>query len=432
MARQPVILGFHKLTVPQRVELLPIATAHKQFILDSALSHPDIAGVVNDLSENTIAQFQFPFGIAPNMVINGRNYFVPLVTEESSVVAAIAKATKFWSAQGGFKATVVDTEKKGQIHFFWYGANSFLTQHFLALKQTMLLAISPLVKRMANRGGGISALSLIDCTEVLDNYWQIDASFKTADAMGANFINSCLEQMAEAMHQYFSPIKGFEPQWLDINMAILSNYTPNCRVVVTGHCAVDQFEAYGKELGIANFSQKFINAINIARVSVSRAVTHNKGIFNGIDAVTLATANDWRAIEACGHAYAGRNGQYAGLTNAIIENNEVVFGIDIAFAAGTVGGVTQLHPMAKMALQILGNPNAGELMQIMAATGLASNFSAVTALISTGIQKGHMKMHLVNILRQHNATEQQIASAQHHFSNKTVTHAEVVSWLNNQ
>ncbi|HAQ20360.1 MAG TPA: hydroxymethylglutaryl-CoA reductase, partial [Prolixibacteraceae bacterium] len=178
------------------------------------------------------------------------------------------------------------------------------------------------------------------------------------------------------------------------------------------------------------FARKFEQAIRISMADVSRAVTHNKGIFNGIDALAIATGNDFRAIEACGHAFAARNGRYSGLTNVQVEDGKFRFSIELALTAGVVGGVTAVHPMAKLAMKILDNPSAKELMMYLAVAGLASNFGAVKALVSFGIQHGHMKMHLSNILNQLHIPEERRAEIQNYFQDKTVSFSAVEGyWL---
>ena len=180
-----------------------------------------------------------------------------------------------------------------------------------------------------------------------------------------------------------------------------------------------------------HFAEKFEQAIRISQADVSRAVTHNKGIFNGIDALAVATGNDFRAIEACGHAFAARNGHYSGLTDVRIQDGMFRFSIEIAMAVGVVGGVTAVHPLSKLAMRILDNPSASELMMYLAVAGLASNFGAVKALVSVGIQQGHMKMHLSNILNQLNISEEKWVEIQSHFQNKTVSFSAVEEYWKN-
>jgi hydroxymethylglutaryl-CoA reductase len=209
-------------------------------------------------------------------------------------------------------------------------------------------------------------------------------------------------------------------------MSILSNYVPECLVKAEVSCKVEELYAENSEL----FAQKFVQAVHIANAEPHRAVTHNKGIMNGIDAVVIATGNDFRAIEAGAHAYASKSGQYKSLSNATIENGIFKFWIEIPLAVGTVGGLTKLHPLSKLSIQLLGNPSAKELMKIIAVAGLAQNFAALRALTTIGIQKGHMKMHLTNIIKQLGASEENKQFLIDYFEHKTITHNAVVEAYN--
>ena len=284
-----------------------------------------------------------------------------------------------------------------------------------------------LTAKMEERGGGITSVELKALPHILPNYFQLDAGFETCDAMGANFINSCLEQFGKSLQDYFLTSEKVSKgqRECEIIMAILWNYTPDSWVRAWVECPVAELLDGKSEAECLLFAQKFEQAIRISQVDVSRAVTHNKGIFNGIDALAVATGNDFRAIEACGHAFAARNGQYAGLTDVQIQDGMFRFSIEIAMAVGVVGGVTAVHPMAKLAMKILDNPSAKELMMYLAVAGLASNFGAVRALVSVGIQQGHMKMHLSNILNQLNIPEEKRTKIQNYFQDKTVSFSEV-------
>lgn len=386
----------------------------------------------DEFIENAISNFYLPLGIAPNFLINGRNYAVPMVTEESSVVAAVAKSAKFWATRGGFKTTVINTEKIGQVHFIFKGDESKLDLFFAQTKAKFFENTATITKNMRSRGGGILDIVLKDKTNLLPNYHQLHATFDTKDSMGANFINSCLEQFALTLKeeaQKFSLFSDTEKE-IEVIMSILSNHVPNCIVRAEVSCRV-------ADLGDKNienpqeFAEKMIQAIRIAEVEPYRAVTHNKGIMNGVDAVVLATGNDFRAIEAGVHAYASRNGTYSSLSHAKIENGVFSFWLEIPLALGTVGGLTSLHPLAKIALKILEKPSAAELMQIVATTGLAQNFAALRSLTTTGIQQGHMKMHLKNILNQHQATQREREIILNHFAQNTVSHTTVVEFIEN-
>ncbi|WP_371133006.1 hydroxymethylglutaryl-CoA reductase, degradative [Lutibacter sp.] len=416
-----IINGFSKLNKIEKIDWLVETYFQnnqkvKQVFMQYWNSNPVLQDLHDDFIENTISNFYLPLGIAPNFVINGRDYTIPMVIEESSVVAAASLVAKFWSTRGGFKAEVISTTKIGQVHFMYQGEKVELTNYFNSKKENFYKVTEEITKNMRNRGGGILGIELRDKTAELKNYYQLHVTFETADSMGANFINSCLEAIS---HE-------FEKDDIQIVMSILSNYVPECLVRAEVTCKVDELYAENSEL----FAQKFVQAIQIANAEPHRAVTHNKGVMNGIDAVVIATGNDFRAIEAGAHAYAAKSGTYKSLTNATIENRIFKFWIEIPLAVGTVGGLTSLHPLSKLSLNLLGNPPAKELMQIIAVAGLAQNFAALRALTTTGIQKGHMKMHLTNIIKQLGASEEEKEFLINYFENKTITHNAVVEAYN--
>lgn len=384
----------------------------------------------DEFIENTVSNFYLPMGIAPNFLINNTYYSVPMVIEESSVVAAAAKAAKYWSTRGGFKTTVINTEKIGHVHFLFTGNHEKLTAFFNQIKHQLIQSTQSITANMQKRGGGIIDIALINKTLELQNYYQLHVTFNTIDSMGANFINSCLEQLATTLKQKALNYEFFseEEKNITIVMSILSNYVPNCLVRAEVSCKIEDL-AEKKIENPHEFAQKFIQAVKIAEIEPYRAVTHNKGIMNGVDAVVLATGNDFRAVEAGVHAYASKNGNYSSLSHAKIENGMFHFWLEIPLALGTVGGLTALHPLVKLALEILQKPSAQQLMQIVAAAGLAQNFAALRSLTTTGIQEGHMKMHLNNILNQFQATKEERQTIQKHFENNTVSHASVVELL---
>jgi hydroxymethylglutaryl-CoA reductase len=384
----------------------------------------------DEFIENTFTNFYVPLGIAPNFLINNKLYAIPMAIEESSVVAAAGKAAKFWQTRGGFKTTVLGTEKVGQVHFMYQGDKDKLATFFTHVKPRLINSVAPIVKNMKKRGGGIKSIELRDKTLDLEGYFQLHCTFETLDAMGANFINSCLEGFAHCLKEEALHYALFSDSEKDIEivMSILSNYLPNCVARAEVSCQVSDLKGH-PGITAAEFAKKMVRAVNIAKVEPYRAVTHNKGIMNGIDAVILATGNDFRAIEAGAHAYASKDGRYTSLTHANIENGVFKFWIEIPLALGTVGGLTTLHPMVKLALEILQNPTAKELMQIVAVAGLAQNFGAVRSLVTTGIQQGHMRMHLLNILNQLGATKDEKLSLAAYFKKHTVTHSAVVAAL---
>lgn len=389
-----------------------------------------LQGLHDDFIENALSNFYLPYGVAPNFVVDGQTYVLPMVTEESSVVAAASNAAKFWSDKGGFKTQIVGTQKNGQVHLRYFGSSQLLTTFFLEAKQQLIASLDSMQANMKKRGGGLIDLELHDLTERMDGYYQLHATFETGDAMGANFINSCLEQFASELEQLVLSDPRFDEagQRPEVVMSILSNYVPHCRVSARVSCPVSELAQAGVDG--KRFAQDFVAAVQMARVNVSRAVTHNKGIMNGIDAVIVATGNDFRAIEAGMHAYACKDGQYKSLTKAWIDQEDRFhFELDAPLALGTVGGLTKLHPLVGVSMKVLNQPNAQQLMRLVAVAGLAQNFAAVRSLVTTGIQKGHMKMHLLNILNQLGANPQEKGKAVKHFANQTVSHSSVSNYI---
>ena len=395
--------------------------------------HPDeeVQRVLNGLSENTLCNFPMPYGIAPNFLINGRWYAVPMVIEESSVVAAASSAAKFWSLRGGFQARVRTTVKLGQVHFSYKGDKHQLFALQNELFAYLLADAAPVTANMEQRGGGVLGMDLLDFTDREPHYFQILVRFETCDSMGANFINSVLEQFARGLLGFIDQCPEFaaDPPEVDIIMAILSNFTPECIVRVEVSCPVTALDGADDGMDGTAFAEKFRKAVRIAEIDPYRATTHNKGIFNGVDAVVLATGNDFRAVEACGHAFAAASGTYQSLSHCTIEEGVFRFWMDLPLALGTVGGLTKLHPLARLSLDILGNPGASALMEIVAATGLAQNFAALRSLVTTGIQKGHMKMHLANILHHLGASIGEAEAATAYFEHHVVSFSGVREFL---
>ena len=426
------ILGFSKLSKQEKIEWVAQRYTHNPTETKKILERywnieNEVQKLHDEFIENTITNYYLPLGIAPNFLINNKLYAIPMAIEESSVVAAASKAAKFWFDRGGFKSEIIGTEKVGQVHFMYYGDSMKLEKFFSDVHHKLLEDAKPLTKNMEKRGGGISKIELRNKTSQLKDYYQLHCTFETMDAMGANFINSCLEQFAQTFKneaQNFSLFTEKEKQ-IEIVMSILSNYVPDCIVRAEVHCAIEDLKM-NTAVSPQEFAKKMLRAIDIANVEPHRAVTHNKGIMNGIDAVILATGNDFRAVEAGVHAYAAKDGNYKSLTQASIENGIFKFWIEIPLALGTVGGLTNLHPLVKLALEILQQPSAKELMQIVAVAGLAQNFAALSSLVTTGIQEGHMKMHLLNILNQLGATDIEKVDIINYFKNHTVTHSAVV------
>ena len=433
--KSKIVKGFSKLSKANKIDKL-ISLFNNNGRAKSELTsfwhkNEKIQQLFDEFSENTLSNFYLPYSIAPNFVINNKIYHIPMVIEESSVIAAASKAAKFWSDKGGFRANVISTTKVGQVHFIWEGNKEKLITIMPQLKNIFISSTASITKKMNERGGGIKDIELIDKTLEIDNYYQIFVKFETIDSMGANFINSCLEEISAQLKNYISNNSDFTntERECSIIMAILSNYTPECIVETHVETKIENFANIDKSLTAKEFVYKFEKAVEISKNDVYRATTHNKGIFNGIDAVILATGNDFRAIEASGHAFAAKTGKYKGLTDVNIKNGEFIYSLKIPLSLGTVGGLTNLHPLAKLSLEMLENPNAEELMKIAASAGLANNFSAVKSLITMGIQQGHMKMHLFNILNSFNANDMEKQMAVEHYKNHKVTFDSVRQFL---
>ncbi len=429
------VSGFSKKTKDEKIQWL----ADSYFASDTSAvntlktywnSDAKLQQLHDDFIENTVSNFYLPFGVAPNFLINGNIYTIPMVIEESSVVAAAGNAAKFWMERGGFKTQVIATIKNGQVHLNYFGESCYLTNFFNEIKPKLLQSIATIESGMKKRGGGLIAIELIDCTQKLEGYFQLHCTFETKDAMGANFINSCLEQIAKTFETEAQKYEAFEVEntFPEVVMSILSNYAPECLVRAEVQCEVSKLSNNGMDG--KTFAEKFVRAVQIAEAETKRAVTHNKGIMNGIDAVVIATGNDFRAVEAGVHAFAAKTGKYTSLTHAKIEDGVFTFWIEIPLALGTVGGLTNLHPLVRFAFDLLQRPNAKELMQLVAVAGLAQNFAALRSLVTTGIQKGHMKMHLMNILNSFNASEKQKQQAVLFFKDKTVSVTAVKDFLN--
>lgn len=429
--------GFSKLSKQGKIdwlitEYLEGNQEYQQILQQYWNENPALQKLHEEFSENTISNFYMPYGIAPNFLIDGKLMALPMAVEESSVVAAASKSAKFWIERGGFKTTIINTEKLGHTHFiFKVEAHKLLHFFNFTLKKKLFEATQDITANMRNRGGGILDIKLIDKTSELENYYQLKASFDTVDSMGANFINSCLEQFGKTLKEEIAQSVDFsqaEKDSLQIVMNILSNFTPDCIVRAEVSCKIEDLK---DDSGISNeeFAWKFKQAVTIAEIEPYRATTHNKGVMNGIDAVVIATGNDFRATEACAHAYASKSGKYKSLTHCTTDNGIFRFWIDLPISVGVVGGLTNLHPLVKFSLALLGKPSAQELMSILAVSGLAQNFAALRSLVTTGIQKGHMKMHLFNILNQFGATEEEKQYFVNYFKDKTVSHHEVISEL---
>lgn len=424
-----MIEGFSKLSREQKIQAAAALSSRPLEFTRQLLAHwhsdLSLQKIYAEFTENTVSNYYLPYCLAPNFLVNHREYIIPMVTEESSVVAAASAAAKYWHSRGGFTARVSKMLKPGHIHFYWTGNPDVLDSFITAIIPALTESAGNITKSMKERGGGIEGMKLKDLTSTLPFYYQVEVLFNTVDAMGANFINSCLEAISARLIEKAKEA-GVSDN-LDIVMSILSNYTPECMVRCTVRCSIDDLEEPG--MPPALFARRFESAVKMADADTGRAVTHNKGIFNGTDAVIIATGNDFRAAEAAGHAWASRTGRYRSLSEISIDNGFFELSIGLPMSLGVTGGITNLHPLAQVSLQLLHDPDAASLMAIAASAGLANHFSAIRSLITTGIQKGHMKLHLVNILNQLDATEAEKEETIRHFQGRNVTYASVKEFL---
>jgi len=429
------IIGFSKLSRDEKISwvsknFLDNSNEFEDILNKYLNDDKDIQSIHDSLSENAISNFHLPYSISPNFLINHKNYCIPLVTEESSVVAALSNSSKFWYDRGGFKSKVISKIKTGQVHFKYNGDGENLEKFINDNEHRLIESTDRITKKMRERGGGISKIKLINKSAELSSYYQLHIDFKTIDSMGANFINSCLEIISKKFHELLTDSPKFKEseKKIEVIMSILSNYTPECIVESSLECKIGDL---GNIDGMSpkEFALRFKDAFNIADIDVNRAVTHNKGIMNGVDAVLISTGNDFRAVEAGVHAFASSKGNYKSLSKCSIIDNIFKISLKIPLSVGTVGGITDIHPMVKLSLKLLKNPTSDDLMNIICCVGLAQNFAAVKSLVTTGIQKGHMKMHLINLLIKQNATKDQIDKSEEYFRNKEINSESVKDFL---
>ncbi|HHB89768.1 MAG TPA: hydroxymethylglutaryl-CoA reductase, degradative [Anaerolineae bacterium] len=382
MTKSSRLPGFYKLSVEERRQLLA------ELAQLSAEDLRALAGGLSDadadvLVENVIGTYALPFAIAPNFIIDGEELFMPLVIEEPSVVAAMAHAAKIARAGGGFTTGSTPPIMIGQIQLLDVPYLDAAIVRVQGLKRELLAKIEHLHPTIRKLGGGPMDLQVRKLEDTpAGPMLIIHLLMDTRDAMGANAINTAVETLAPELEAI---TEGRALLRILTNLSDQRRAWASCRIPVG---ALETPELTGEEVARGIFEA---NAFALA--DPYRAATHNKGIFNGIDAVAIATGQDWRAIEAGGHAWAAREGQYRALTDWRVENNHLLGYLEMPLAVGTVGGLTKYHPTARLALKLLGDPDARRLSQIMVAAGLAQNLAALRALVTEGIQRGHMALH---------------------------------------
>ena len=393
MARLP---GFAKLSPTERIEALlkeGLLTWDEAQILKEQKGLP--LSIADQLTENVLSTFDLPFSLAPYFLINGRDYVLPMVTEEPSVVAAASFAAKLIQRSGGFTTQVHQRQMIGEIALTDVEDVEVASKRILEDKETLLQLANEAYPSIVNRGGGARDLWVENKGDFLIVYLAVDPK----EAMGANMLNTMLEALTDRIQE----LSGGQAL-----MAILSNLAT--RSLVSARCAID-FKALSRNPEEAiEIAHRMELASQLAQVDPYRAATHNKGIFNGIDALVLATGNDWRAIEAGAHAYAAQSGPYKGLSSWTSQPEEKkLYGeITLPMPVATKGGSIGLNPTVQVSHRLLGEPTAIELAGIIASLGLAQNFAALKALVTTGIQAGHMKLQARSLALLAGAKEEEV------------------------
>ena len=393
MARLP---GFAKLSPTERIEALlkeGLLTWDEAQILKEQKGLP--LSIADQLTENVLSTFDLPFSLAPYFLINGRDYVLPMVTEEPSVVAAASFAAKLIQRSGGFTTQVHQRQMIGEIALTDVKDVEMASKRILEDKETLLQLANEAYPSIVKRGGGARDLWVENKGDFLIVYLAVDPK----EAMGANMLNTMLEALTDRIQELSSG---------QALMAILSNLAT--RSLVSARCAID-FKALSRNPEEATeIAHRMELASQLAQVDPYRAATHNKGIFNGIDALVLATGNDWRAIEAGAHAYAAQSGPYKGLSHwkSQPEEKKLYGEITLPMPVATKGGSIGLNPTVQVSHRLLGEPTAIELAGIIASLGLAQNFAALKALVTTGIQAGHMKLQARSLALLAGAKEEEV------------------------
>lgn len=375
--------GFSKKTYPERLKTLRDSDLLSHELQENLEKNETLSVAIADqLSENVVGTFSLPFSIVPEVIVNNQAYTVPYVTEEPSVVAAASFACKIINRSGGFSALVQQRLMIGQVALYQVPDREQACQEILNQKDQLLEIANQAYPSIVKRGGGARELRVEKVsgqTDFLVVYLHVD----TQEAMGANMLNT----MLEALKPHLESLSCGQSL-----MGILSNYATES--LVTSSCRIAfRYLSPNKEEA-RELADKIVLASHFAQADPYRAATHNKGIFNGIDALLIATGNDWRAIEAGAHAYASRDGLYRGLSLWTLdsEKEELIGEMTLPMPIATKGGSIGLNPRVVLSHELLGQPSAKDLAQIIVSMGLAQNFAALKALVGAGIQQGHMKL----------------------------------------
>ena len=391
------LTGFSKASPADRIEKLALAGLLSEEGLQTVRDNDTLPlSLANEMVENVLGTLALPFGIAPGFQIDDQEIQVPMVTEEPSVIAAASYAAGLIKRSGGFQTQVHKRQMIGQVALYDVSNKEKASQAITEAKEELLQLANQAYPSIVKRGGGARDL----WTEVKGDFLICYLSVDPKEAMGANMLNTMLEALVDPLEE-LSGGQGL--------MAILSNLATDA--LVTARCHIDYRFLSRDPKEAAEIAQKIALASQLAAVDPYRAATHNKGIFNGIDAVVLATGNDWRAIEAGGHTYASRSGQALGLSNWMDHPEQQVLEgqLTLPMPIATKGGSIGLNPSVQVAHELLGNPDAQTLARIIVSVGLAQNFAALKALVSTGIQHGHMKLQAKSLALLAGATPSEVA-----------------------
>jgi hydroxymethylglutaryl-CoA reductase len=402
MARTSRLPGFYKVTVQERRTLVGDATGARLDEIEDALEDGGLDSETADkFVENVIGTYSLPYGVALNVRVNGHDHVVPMVIEEPSVVAAASNAAKIVRAGGGFVAEADPPVMIAQIQLYAVrdvaGAADRIRAHFAEIMAIADRAAAGLVVR----GGGARG---VEARVLGEDMVVVHVLIDCKDAMGANLVNA----VAEAVSGRIAAIArgSADDAFCKVGLRILSNLCDK-RCVRT-RCRIPGELLATDEMSGSDVIDGMVNASRFAELDPYRAATHNKGIMNGVDAVVIATGNDWRAVEAGAHAFATRSGQYRPLAVWRRDGDGILGELEMPLALGTVGGTLRVHPAARLSLRMIGVTDAQELACIVASVGLASNLAAVRALASDGIQRGHMGLHARSVALAAGATGSQV------------------------
>ncbi|PCS16277.1 3-hydroxy-3-methylglutaryl-coenzyme A reductase [Lactococcus cremoris] len=400
---------FYQMSPQERLNSLNLSEKSQEILSEMALD----TTILDNLIENQISEFELPMGIAQNFVINGQSFLIPMVTEEPSVIAAASNGAKI---AGNFVAEIKERLMRGQIVFYDVKNSDKIANEILEKQEKIFEQAELSYPSIVKRGGGLREVSSRIFSS--QKFLSVDVKVDVKDAMGANIINSILEGIAELFRRWFPDEK--------ILFSILSNYATESLVKVTCEIPVERLskKADGYEIG-----QKIMAASQYSKIDPYRASTHNKGIMNGINAVILATGNDTRAISAAIHAYAAKDGAYQGLANWELQEKMLVGELEIPLPVATVGGGVKVLPKAQAAMEILGISDAKELAKVIAAVGLAQNLAALRALVSEGIQQGHMSLQARSLALSVGAQADEIAILSQQLRKEKVMNQEVAQNL---